>query len=121
VKHLGLLTLLVLLAGCALPQRKVADAKPAFRAMGESISAEQPRSDEAIGFEVRRQLDLIGAGATAGIIVEVNDGVVTLRGAATTVAASWRAQGVAQAVKGVRQVVNLIIVPGGSASPATGF
>ena len=89
--------------------------------MGESVSVDQSRSDEAIGFEVRRQLDLVGASAAAGIVVEVNDGVVTLRGAAASVAASWRAQGAAQAVNGVRQVVNLIVTPGSGASPVTGF
>ena len=121
MKRIGLLTLLSLLVGCAIQGKKATEAKPAFRAMGESVSVDQTRSDEAIGFEVRRQLDLVGASAASGIVVEVNDGVVTLRGAATSVAASWRAQGAAQAVNGVRQVVNLIVTPGSGASPAAGF
>jgi len=121
VNRIGILTLLILIVGCALPHKKDTGAKPSFRAMGESVSVEQTRSDESIGFEVRRQLGLVGAGAAAGIVVEVNDGVVTLRGATASVADSWRAQGAAQAVKGVRQVVNLIVVPGAGSSPATGF
>jgi osmotically-inducible protein OsmY len=108
---------ILLLGGCAIEGRKTPEAKPAFRAMGESVTVEQPqnaevsRSDEAIGYEVRRQINLVGASVAVGITVEVSDGVVTLRGSAPSPAASWRAQGAAQAVKGVRQVVNQIVTP----------
>jgi osmotically-inducible protein OsmY len=108
VKRIWILPLL--LVACA-QQAKDQTAKPAFRAMGESVAVEESRSDEAIGFEVRRQLDLVGAGAAVGIVVEVDNGVVTLRGLTQTQAASWRAQGAAQAVAGVKQVVNHITTP----------
>ena len=98
---------LILLAACTQPEKKT-DA-PSFRAMGQSVAVEPSRNDESIGFEVRRRLDLIGAGDSAGIIVEVADGVVTLRGVAPTVAAAWRAEGAARAVKDVKQVVNLVV------------
>jgi osmotically-inducible protein OsmY len=111
MNRIGILSLLCLLVACAEPQKKDPVAKPAFRAMGESVSVEQNASDEAIGREVRRQLDLVGAGVAVGIVVEVEEGIVTLRGSAPTVAASWRAQGAAQAVKGVKQVVNHIATP----------
>jgi osmotically-inducible protein OsmY len=101
--------LLLVLAGCAQPPKD--SAKPAFRAMGESVSVDQARSDEAIGVEVRRRIDLVGPSVATGIVIHVSDGIVTLTGSAPSVGASWRAQGAAQAVKGVRQVVNNIVTP----------
>ena len=120
MNRIGIFTLILLLTACAIQNKRVPEtneAKPAFRAMGESVttepsrSVEASRSDEAIGYEVRRQINLVGAGVAVGITVEVNDGVVTLRGSAPSPAASWRAQGAAQAVRGVRQVVNQIVTP----------
>lgn len=110
MKRIGLLILLLTLTGCAQPQKPAAeDSQPAFRALGQQIAIESSRDDEAIGFEVRRRLDLLGSIDTAGIVVEVNDGVVTLYGAAPSTAAAWRAEGAARAVKDVKNVVNRIV------------
>ena len=108
MKRIWILSLLLLLAACAETEKKSADGQPAFRALGLAATVETSRSDETIGFEVRRRFELIGAGDTAGIVVQVTDGVVTLSGVAPTLAAAWRAEGVARAVKDVQGVVNLI-------------
>lgn len=71
-------------------------------------SGEAP-TNESIGSEIRRQLNGTPT-MTAGIIVEVDDGRVTLRGTAPNLAASWRAEGLAHATKGVKSVVNQIVV-----------
>ena len=86
---------------------------PAMRALGQpvpsaTLSTDEP-SNESIGSEIRRLLDTDPV-ASAGIIVEVDDGKVTLRGKAPTLAASWRAEGIAHSVKGVKSVTNQIIV-----------
>lgn len=103
-----LLIAAVLLTGCAEPKME----PPSMRALGQSIKVPETRGDEAIGSDVRRQLDLVGAAETSGVIVEVSDGVVTLRGVAPSVAAAWRAQAAAHSVKGVQQVINRILVGG---------
>ena len=103
--------------GCAsTPADKPAEAdpQPAMRALGQPApapgeSGEVPSAD-TIGPEIRRQLNADPV-ATAGIIVEVDGDTVTLRGRAPDHAASWRAEGIAHAVKGVKTVVNQIIVP----------
>jgi hypothetical protein len=117
VKSLRLLPLMGLLAACALPtkpepqpQTRPAETNPAFRAMGESVaSVETPADDEAIGTEVRRQLNLLGPAIAAGIVAEVENGVVTLSGAAPTTLAAWRAEAAARNVKGVKRVINRIV------------
>jgi osmotically-inducible protein OsmY len=86
--------------------------KMPFRALGENVVVEETRSDESIGTDVRRQLDLAGPADTAALVVEVDGGAVTLRGAAPSLAAAWRAESAARAVKGVKSVVNQIQVPG---------
>jgi osmotically-inducible protein OsmY len=86
-------------------------AKPAVRARGEEIDAGEPVSNESVGFEIRRRLNDDPV-ATAGIIVEVDEGKVTLRGVAPNLAAAWRAEAAARSVKGVKQVVNQILVAG---------
>ena len=89
--------------------------QPAMRVMGQAApppsasSDDKPVTNESIGFEIRRLLNA-NPGETAGIIVEVDDGKVTLHGSAPTIAASWRAEGIAHAVKGVKSVVNQIVV-----------
>ena len=65
--------------------------------------------NESIGFEIRRQLNATPT-TTAGIVVEVDDGKVTLRGTAPNLATSWRAEATAHAAKGVKSVVNQIVV-----------
>ena len=100
--------------GCAFPNAKKevqTEPSPALRAMGESVEAGDVVSDEDVGFEIRRRLNN-DPGATAGIIVEVDEGRVTLRGAAPNLAAAWRAEAAARSVKGVKQVVNQILVAG---------
>ena len=87
------------------------EPKPALRALGESVEPGDVVSNESIGFEIRRRLNEDPA-ATAGIIVEVDEGKVTLRGVAPNPAAAWRAQAAARSVKGVKQVVNQILVAG---------
>jgi osmotically-inducible protein OsmY len=109
MKRIAYLTLILFLTGCAQPQKQETEAKPAFRAMGQSIAVESSRNDEAIGREVRRRLELLGAPDTAGIVVEVNDGVVTLSGAAPTTAAAWQAEAAARAVNNVKGVVNNVV------------
>jgi|SRR6266850_3922440 len=101
--------------GCASTADKQAqdEPKPAMRALGQPIpsataSAEEPTND-SIGSEIRRLLNTDPM-ATAGIVVEVDDGKVTLRGKAPTLAASWHAEAVAHSVKGVKAVTNQIIV-----------
>jgi hyperosmotically inducible protein len=102
--------------GCAsatADKQALDEPTPAMRALGQPVpsatsSADEP-SNESIGSEIRRLLDTDPT-AAAGIIVEVDDGKVTLRGKAPTLAASWRAEGVAHSVKGVKSVTNQIIV-----------
>ncbi len=84
----------------------------------QSVAAPAPASeaqtgdettDESIGFEIRRLLNTDPT-TGAGIVVEVDGGNVTLRGTAINPSASWRAEGIAHSVKGVKSVVNQIIV-----------
>ena len=99
--------------GCAMNADKPNEPQPAMRAMGQSVPSpmqdgEVP-TNESIGSEIRRQLNATPT-TTAGIIVEVDDGKVTLRGTAPNLATSWRAEAIARAVKGVQSVVNQIVV-----------
>jgi len=99
--------------GCASSkpnQEAAAEPNPALRAAGQPVTPVGPASNEEIGFEIRRRLNE-NPSATAGIIVEVDEGNVTLRGTAPNLAAAWRAEATARAVKGVKQVTNQIIVP----------
>ena len=127
---LGVLVLLIA-AGCAAPPPKsepgframgksvtTAKSEPGFRALGKSVTTAKSPSDETLGFEIRRRLDLVGPRETAGVIVEVDGGVVTLRGVAPTPTAILRAVGAVQAVAGVKQVRNEIR-SGGPAGPST--
>ena len=95
-------------------KRVEAEPEPAMRALGQPVSAPAPAgeevSTESIGSQIRRQLSG-DPGSTAGIIVEVDGETVTLRGTAPTIAASWRAEAIAHATKGVKTVVNQIFVP----------
>jgi osmotically-inducible protein OsmY len=99
--------------GCAMNADKPNGPQPAMRAMGQPVpspteSGEAP-TNESIGSEIRRQLNAIPT-TTAGIIVEVDDGKVMLRGTAPNLATSWRAEAIAHAVKGAKVVVNQIVV-----------
>jgi osmotically-inducible protein OsmY len=114
------LTLAVLSTGCkAISSTKPAPAepKPALRAMGEGVKAgdvaSEVISDQDIGVEIRRRLN-DNPGESAGIIVEMDEGKVTLRGVAPNLAAAWRAEAAARSVKGVKEVVNQILVAGGA-------
>jgi hyperosmotically inducible periplasmic protein len=109
-----------LCGGCAIADKQAHDEpEPAMRAMGQPVQppaqASEEASDDAIGSEIRRLLNM-DATSTAGIIVEVVDGNVTLRGTAPTPAASWRAEAAAHSVKGVKAVRNQIAV---KAAPTT--
>jgi osmotically-inducible protein OsmY len=96
-------------------QQEPAEPKPALRAMGESVKAgdvaSEVISDQDIGVEIRRRLS-DNPGETAGIIVEVDEAKVTLRGLAPSLAAFWRADAAARSVKGVKEVINQILVAG---------
>src|ERR1017187_8050129 len=99
--------------GCASNADKPNEPQPAMRAMGQAVPSptqdgEVP-TNESIGSEVRRQLNATPT-TTAGIVVEVDDGKVTLRGTAPNLATSWRAEAIAHAVKGAKVVVNQIVV-----------
>jgi osmotically-inducible protein OsmY len=119
VRILAVFALAMLAGGCALPKSpELAPPAPATpRAANKPAPAEENRGDEAIGKDVRRQLDLIGATDTAGVVIEVDDGVVTLRGVAPTMAAAWRAEGVARTVAGVKSVVNRLQALGQATTP----
>src|SRR3984957_16760947 len=93
--------------GCSTNADKPNEPQPAMRAMGQPVPpptepGEVPTND-SIGSEIRRQLNGTPT-TTAGIIVEVDDGKVTLRGTAPDLATSFRAEGLAHATKGVKTV-----------------
>jgi len=78
--------------------------------MSQGVTVDETHADEAIGFEIRRRLAAEIPGESAGVVIEVSDGIVTLRGVAPTQAAAWRAEATARAVRGVKQVHNRIAV-----------
>jgi osmotically-inducible protein OsmY len=96
--------------GCASNRQKD-EPKPALRALGESVKPGDIVSNRDLGFEIRRRLNDSPAD-TAGIVVEVDDGKVILRGSAPNLPAAWRAEAAARSVKGVKEVLNQIIVAG---------
>jgi hypothetical protein len=96
-----------IIAGCA--QQK-SEPQPALRAMGKSVAPDETRSDETIGREVRQQLDLASHEEMAGVVVEVEDAVVTVRGTVARLPMAFRAEAAAHAVKGVKAVRNLLQV-----------
>jgi osmotically-inducible protein OsmY len=101
---------LLLIAGCATKPQQKTPAEPSMRAMGKNIVPEETRSDETIGTEVRRQLDLASSEDMAGVTVEVQDGIVTLRGTVSRLPVAFRAEAAAHAVSGVKAVRNLLQV-----------
>jgi BON domain-containing protein len=114
---------LAFFGGCAsssTDKPTAAEPQPEMRAMGQPVAPPTPPSasgtqtseeptDETIGFQIRRLLNTDPT-TGAGIFVVVDDGNVTLRGTAVTPAGSWRAEGLARSVKGVKSVVNQISV-----------
>jgi hypothetical protein len=103
--------------GCAsatADKRVEPEPEPVMRALGQPVSTPAPAGEEvgteSIGSQIRRQLNA-DPGSTAGVIVEVDGETVTLRGTAPNFAASWRAEAIAHAAKGVKTVVNQILVP----------
>jgi osmotically-inducible protein OsmY len=108
-----IITSAVFCGGCATNGGKPVESHPAMRALGQPVASpresEEVPTNESIGSEIRRQLNATPA-TTAGIIVEVDDGKVTLHGTAPNLAASWRAEATAHATKGVKAVVNQIVV-----------
>lgn len=110
MSHRGCLLLLVFLAGCAQSKTPQSGSTPAFRAMGQSIEAGETHSDEAIGLEIRHRLAAEIPAESAGVIIEISDGIVTLRGFAPTQAAAWRVTAVVHSVKGVKQVGDQLIL-----------
>ena len=105
------LTLIVALSNGCVSDRQKDEPKPALRALGESVKPGDIVSNRDLGFEIRRRLN-DNPTETAGVIVEVDDGNVTLRGSAPNLPAAWRAEAAARSVKGVKQVLNQIIVAG---------
>jgi len=102
-----------LCAGCAMNADKPNEPRPTMRAVEQPVPSpivpDEVPTNESIGPIIRRQLNATPT-TTAGIIVEVDDGKVTLRGMAPDLATSWRAEAIAHAVKGVKIVVNQIVV-----------
>ena len=76
--------------------------------MGSKVPTDEARSDEAIGFDVRHQINLAGPNDLTSVVVIVDGGVVTLRGSTPTRTAAFRAESAARAVKGVKVVINQI-------------
>jgi BON domain len=122
-------TALALISGCTpIKPTGTVEPQPETRAPAQPVvqpapppagSDSQPDiqpSDETIGFQIRRLLNT-DPNTGAGVTVEVDDGNVTLRGTAVTRAAAWRAEGAAHSVKGVKSVVNQIIVNAPSVTP----
>ena len=110
VKWLLPLAGLLILTACSQPKTKDPADLPAFRALGEKVVVDETRSDESIGFDVRQHIDLAGPSELAGVIIQVEDGIVTLTGSAPNLQASWRAEGAARAVLGVKKVINRILL-----------
>ena len=96
-------------AGCASPSATT----PALRVMGAGVTTDTRSSDEVIGLEIRRQLNIVDPTGLAGVVIEVDGGIVTLRGLASDLATAWRAEAAARAVKGVQQVRNQILTSRG--------
>ena len=103
--------LLAILAGCARPkpQPSAADT-PSLRALGQSVAVEDTYTDETVGFEIRRRLSAEIPGESAGVIVEVNDNAVTLRGFAPNPTAMFRIEAIVHSVKGVKSVRDQLVV-----------
>ena len=76
--------------------------------MGQELPPDDVRSDEAIGQDVRRAVNLAGPTDLTSVVVVVDGGVVTLRGSALTRTAAYRAESAAHSVKGVKLVINQI-------------
>jgi osmotically-inducible protein OsmY len=108
VKYFWIVALGALVVACAQTPKKEAAPKASFRALGEPVPTEIARADESIGFDVRHQIDLAGPTDLAGVVVVVEDGVVTLRGSVTSRTSALRAEGAARVVKGVKAVVDQI-------------
>ena len=108
VKRLMTLASLLLLAACTQPKQNAPTGQPALRALGAKVTIDQARSDESIGFEIRKRIDMAGPTDLAGVIIQVDDGQVTLRGSAPNRQAAWRAEAAAHAVAGVKSVANEI-------------
>ena len=110
----------LVVAGCANQNMESgADAsKPVpFRVLGQSATTEDKPSDETIGREVRRRLNLVGVAQTSGVIVAVDDRTVTLRGVALTQDSIWKSQAAAASVPGVKKVINQILLGGAPSVP----
>lgn len=111
VMHTALILILglTLVCGCA-GTRETGNTKPKMRALGEDVAVDEGASDESIGREVRRRLELADPSTTAGVIIQVDQSVVTLRGVAPTLKAAWQAEAAARATPGVKEVINDVIV-----------
>lgn len=103
MKTFRLLTGVILLTGCTSAPEPPS-ATPGLRALGQPVVVAPAYSDEAIGREIRRQLDVTNAGELAGVIIQVDGGKIVLRGTVRDDAAAWRAAGIARAVTGVQEV-----------------
>lgn len=115
-----LLLIAVAVTGCAqqTPQPPASvSAAPPLRAMGQDITVEDAHSDEAIGLQIRNQFQATAPAQTAAVTVEVNDGIVTLHGSAPSQTAAWQAQAIATAVKGVKSVINQVVITSRQSPP----
>lgn len=107
--RLPILLVAAVFLGCASPDAPESTTTPRMRALGEIATVESGGSDEAIGREVRRRLVLVDPQMAAAVIVEVSDGVVTLRGTVPNLAAAWKAEAAATSTPGTKVVQNDLI------------
>lgn len=103
------LFLILLLFACCAGCAQQSETSPALRVMGTGVTTDTRTADETIGLEIRRQLNIVDPTGLAGVVIEVDGGIVTLRGFASDLATAWRAEAAARAVKGVQQVRNQIL------------
>jgi osmotically-inducible protein OsmY len=109
VKRFLVSTVVMVGLGCAAT-KPAEETASGFRAMGAVVKVEPIYSDEAIGLEARRRVDLAGAADMAGVRLHVDGGTVTLRGSVPHRAAAWRAEAAVRSVPGVKSVVNELLV-----------
>lgn len=106
----GLLTGLCV-CGCFQPPPSATKTPVAVAPPATTPSPESEMSPEQVlGRRVRQALDLVDPQGAGRIMIEVHDGVVTLRGTAQDMRAAWRAVAAAQSVPGVHQVNNQLLV-----------
>jgi hyperosmotically inducible periplasmic protein len=106
---LGAFVVLTLVTGPAL----LANAADTKSSIGQKVD------DAALLTKVKAKLTADKAKNLVHVNVDVKDGVVALKGSVPTEADKARAEQLAQATEGVKQVQNELVVGSPSASPST--